>query len=223
MASPAICIRDASISNGQLMVKDLWPNRSQANPVLDPVAQGPRYLRVVETATLPVVVGGVVTQEVSGLAGYLLVNLDDGSADPAVGAAITPANAKDIADAIIARMVAGNSLTLAQINALIAAEVATAGIGVATSTATVEDVLQIVAGARYTVPAGHVVEVAGAFQPLTTSFFDYSIMSPVLEEDSSFWISVAQGDLLLMKSTRTVNGVNLDPYVVVYDGEGNVL
>ena len=41
MASPAICIRDTSISNGQILVKDMWPNRSQANPVVDPAPQGP--------------------------------------------------------------------------------------------------------------------------------------------------------------------------------------
>lgn len=223
MASPAICIRDTSISNGQILVKDMWPNRSQANPVVDPAPQGPRYLRVTEATTLPVVAAGAVTTEVSGLAAYLLVNLDDGTNDPAVGAAIAEADAKTIADALVAEMRAGNSLDLAAINVVIAATVATAGVGIATSTASVEDILQILAGARYTVPAGHVVEVAGEFQPVATSFFDYSVMSPVLEEDSSFWISVAKGDLLGLKSTRTVDGVVVDPYVVVYDGLGNVL
>ena len=88
MASPAICIRDTSISNGQILVKDMWPNRSQANPVVDPAPQGARYLRVTEATTLPVVAAGAVTTEVSGLAAYLLVNLDDGTNDPAVGAAM---------------------------------------------------------------------------------------------------------------------------------------
>ena len=82
MPSPAICIRDTSISNGQILVKDMWPNRSQANPVVDPAPQGPRYLRVAETTTLPTVAAGVVTTEVRGLAAYLLVNLDDGANDP---------------------------------------------------------------------------------------------------------------------------------------------
>ena len=100
------------------------------------------------------------------------------------------ADAKTIADALVAEMRAGNSLDLAAINVVIANTVATAGVGVATSTASVEDILQILAGARYTVPAGHVVEVAGEFQPVATSLFDYSVMSPVLEEDSSFWISL---------------------------------
>lgn len=214
MASPAICIRSTSISNGQLMVKDLWPNRSQANPVLDPAPQGPRYLRVVETATLPVVVGGVVTTEVSGLAAYLLANLDDGANDPAVGASILPADAVSIAEQLVSIMRVAGALTEALINGVIAGVVATAGINVATSTATVEDILQILAGARYTVPAGHVVEANGAFTSPASSFFNYNIMSPVIEEDSSFWISVAKGDLLGLK--------NAD-YVVVYDGEGNVL
>jgi hypothetical protein len=223
MPSPAICIRDTSISNGQILVKDMWPNRSQANPVVDPAPQGPRYLRVAETTTLPTVAAGVVTTEVRGLAAYLLVNLDDGVNDPAVGASITSADAKTIADALVAEMRAGNTLDLAAINAVVAVTVATAGVGVATSTASVEDILQILAGARYVVPAGHVVEVAGVFQPVATSFFDYGIVSPVLEEDSSFWISVAKGDLLGLKSTRTVGGAVVDPYVVVYDGLGNVL
>jgi hypothetical protein len=223
MPSPAICIRDTSISNGQILVKDMWPNRSQANPVVDPAPQGPRYLRVAETTTLPTVAAGVVTTEVRGLAAYLLVNLDDGANDPAVGASITSADAKTIADALVAEMRAGNTLDLAAINAVVAVTVATAGVGVATSTASVEDILQILAGARYVVPAGHVVEVAGVFQPVATSFFDYGIVSPVLEEDSSFWISVAKGDLLGLKSTRTVGGAVVDPYVVVYDGLGNVL
>ena len=44
--------------------------------------------------------------------------------------------------------------------------------------------------------------------------------NPIVFEDSSFWISLAQGDLSGLKSSRTVNGVVVDPYVVVYDGTG---
>lgn len=210
MASPAICIRSTSISNGQLMVKDMWPNRSQANPVVDPAPQGPRYLRVVENG-LPVVANDTVSSSVSGLSAYLLANLEDGA-----GASITVQNAVDMADLIIAEMRAGAPLTLAELNDVagpIKAVVALAGVGVGDSTATVNDVLQILAGARYTVPAGHILEVAGAFQQ-PSDFFDYTIMAPVVEEDSSFWISVAQGDLLGMKNAQ---------FVVLYDGLGNVL
>ena len=77
MNNPVICIRDASIVNGSLMVKDMWPNRSQANPVVDPAPQGPRYVRQPENV-LPVVANQAVSAEVRGLASYLLMTIDAG-------------------------------------------------------------------------------------------------------------------------------------------------
>lgn len=225
MASPVVCIRDTSITNGQLMVKDLWPNRSQANPVVDPVAQGPRYLRVVGTPTLPVLTGTVLAKTVTGLAAYLLVTIDR-----AAGTAnISPAESVTMAEALISEMRTGADLTLNDIDTVLDGVVGGTGIvGTGDSTATVNNILQILAGAVFTVPAGYDLETAqNAPRWLSAGdqadSFDESVFQPIIEEDSSFWISVAQGDLLLMKSTRTVKGVNLDPYVVVYDGAGNAL
>lgn len=223
MASPVICIRDTAISNGQLIVKDMWPNRSLANPVVDPAPQGPRYLRVVETPTLPVLNGTVVARTVSGLAAYLLVTLDL----QAGNANITPAQAVDCAEAIISEMRVGGDLELADINGLIQAVGAplnATGIGLGASTATVNNILQILGGATFTVPAGYDLEdINNAPQWLSVadqaSSFS-AFFNPIVEEDSSFWISLAQGDLLGLKSPRTVNNVVLDPYVVVYDGAG---
>ncbi len=223
MPSPVICIRDASIKNGQLMVKDLFPNRSLANPVIDPAPQGPRYLRVVETPTLPTLTGTVIAKTVSGLAAYCLVTFDQGAA----GANITPAESVLIAEAIISEMRTGGDLETADINGLIAPlqGLAGTGIGLGASTATVNNILQILGGATFTVPAGYDLEDAqNAAQFLSeadqaSSFSEF--FNPVLFEDSSFWISLAQGDLLGLKSSRTDrNGNTLDPFVVVYDGTG---
>lgn len=215
MPSPVICIRDTSINNGSLMVKDMWPNRSQANPSIDPAPQGPRYLRVVQNV-LPTVANNVVSAEVSGLAAYLLVTVDAGAGNVNP----TPAQAKSMADALIVEMRAGNDLELADINLVLAGVVGGTGIvGTGNSTATVNNILQILGGAPFTVPAG--VEALNTFQVeqgqanLFTSHH-----RPIVFEDSSFWISLAQGDLSGLKSSRTVNGVVLDPYVVVYDGTG---
>ena len=215
MPSPVICIRDASIKNGQLMVKDLWPNRSQANPSVDPAPQGPRYLRVVENE-LPTVANNVVSKTVSGLAAYLLVTVDAAAGN----ANLTPAQSKAMADALITEMRAGNDLDLAGINAVLAAVLGGTGIvGTGNSTATVNNILQILGGSPFTVPAG--VSVNATFQVeqgqanLFTAFHN-----PIAFEDSSFWISLAQGDLSGLKSSRTVNGAVLDPYVVVYNGTG---
>ncbi len=207
MASPVICIKDTSISNGQLIVKDMWPNRSQANPVIDPAPQGPRYLRVVANE-LPSVANNIVALEVSGLSAYLLVTIDAGAGNVNP----TPAQAKDMADALIAEMRAGNDLDLNSINDTLDAVVGGTGIvGTGNSTATVNNILQILGGAPFTVPAGE-VSVNATFQVeqgqanLFTAFHN-----PIVEEDSSFWISLAQGDLSGMKSAD---------FVVVYDGEG---
>ena len=215
MASPVICIRDASITNGSLMVKDMWPNRSQANPVVDPAPQGPRYLRVVQNV-LPAVAANTVSVEVSGLAAYLLVTVDAGAAsiNP------TPAQAKSMADALIVIMRAGGELSLLNINGALANVVAGTGtFGTGLSTATVNNILQILGGAPFTVPAATLVLNTYQTEAAQANLFT-SHHNPIVEEDSSFWISLAQGDLLGLKSSRTVNGVVLDPYVVVYDGTG---
>lgn len=223
MASPVICIRDASIKNGQLMVKDLYPNRSQANSSIDPAPQGPRYLRVVETPTLPVLDGTVIAQTVSGLSAYLLVTID---ADGVGGndANITPAQAKSMADALITIMRAGGDLEIGDINPTLAAVVGGTGVGVGSTTATVNNILQILSGATFTLGAGHDLEDAlnaPQFMSEDNQASSFSAFhNPIVFEDSSFWISLAQGDLSGLKSSRTVNGVVLDPYVVVYDGAG---
>lgn len=220
MASPVICIRDAAISNNSFQITDLWPNRAQANPVLDPAPQGPRYLRQPENV-LPVLDGGLIVREVSGLAAYLLANIDDGA-----GAAISEANAKTIADAIIAEMRDGGELTVAALNGFVDATVAGAGvIGTDTSSGSLADILSILAGAKFTLPAGYEVEAAGAFVPaVNADLFDSTVFSPVNENDSSFWISLARGQLrkAISSNTNPRTGAAVDPLVVVYLGDGTV-
>ena len=215
MASPVICIRDTGISNGQLIVKDMWPNRSQANPVVDPAPQGPRYLRVVETPTLPVLNGTVVSRTVSGLASYLLVTLDLQVGDDH----ISPAQAVEVALDLITEMRAGNDLGTAEINAVIQAadpnNLNATGIGLGNSTATVNNILQILSGATFTVEAGYDLEDAQGNKVFLSEAGQLAklgaFFNPIVEEDSSFWISLAQGDLSGMKSAD---------FVVVYDGAG---
>jgi len=221
MASPVICIRDAGISNNSFQITDLWPNRAQANPVLDPAPQGPRYLRQPDN-TLPVVAdGAVTTRAVSGLAAYVLANTDNGA-----GAAISAADAKTIADAIIAEMRDGGELTTDVLNAFVGATVEEAGIiGTDTSSGALADILSILAGAKFTLPVGYVFENGGAFVPATNAdLFDTTVFSAVNENDSSFWISLARGQIRKAVSARVDprTGAALDPLVVVYLGDGTV-
>ena len=215
MASPVICIRDTSIKNGQLMVSDLFPNKSQASAVIDPAPQGPRYLRVVEDGT-PVVANDVVTRNVSGLTAYLLTTIDveQGGANP------TPAQAGEMSATLLKRMRNGNELTHAKINeAIISAggqggDFDNTGLGLGASTATVQNILSILGGANFTVSAG--TSVDGSYLSVVdqASLFDSTVYAPGLDEDSSFHISRVEGFLSKAKSANLV---------VVYAGDGSLL
>lgn len=224
MASPVICMRDVTIPNNVFQIVDLFPNRSQLNPVVDPVAQGPRYLRQ-PVNTTPVVDGLTIAREVSGLTAYILVNQDD-NAD-----ILSVTDASRIADLYISRMRDGLALDLATINGLIQGgglgdlnlpNVEIEGNNASTTTA---EILSILSGASYTVPTGHIFDADPGLTLPTISFFDTTVFKAIDESDSSFYLSLARGALSKAKSVRIdpVSGTTLDPLVVVYDGSGNVL
>lgn len=224
MASPVICVRDASIPNNTFQIVDLFPNRSQTNPSIDPVSQGPRYLRQ-PVNTTPVVDGLTIAKEVSGLVAYLLVNQDNNND------ILSVADAGRIAGLYISRMRDGLALDLVTMNGLIQG----AGVGElnlgnveiegANSTATTAEILSILSGATYTVPAGYVFDADPGLNNPTVSFFDTTVFNAIDENDSSFYLSLNRGALSKAKSVRVDprTGATLDPLVVVYSGAGAVL
>ena len=225
MASPVICIRDTSIKNGQLMVSDLFPNKSQASAVIDPAPQGPRYLRVVEDGT-PVVANDVVTRNVSGLTAYLLTTIDVEQQ----GANPTPTQADDMARTLLKRMRNGNELTLAKINeAIISAggqggDFDNTGLGLGASTATVQNILSILGGANFTVSAGTSVADSYLTEAQQTSAFNSNVYQAIDPSDSSFYLSVARGQLSVAKSSSTdAKGNVLYPQCVLYKADGTLL
>ena len=126
----------------------------------------------------------------------------------------TPTQASQMADTLISEMRGGFPLTSVEINTLLDGFLAGTGIkGTGNSTATVNNILQILGGAPFLVPAG--VSVNATFQiELGQELLFTSAYNPIVEEDSSFWISLAQGDILGAKGAG---------FIVVYDGEGNAI
>ena len=230
---PFICLRRADIPNSTLQVTDFWPNRSQFNPSQGPAAQGPRYVAApVTNAVVLTDVGGVktFTGAKSGLAAYLMANVQ---ALGAAGVALTPAEATAAAAALIVIMRAAGSLSLASINVSLAASVGVGTelttLGGSLSTGTVMDVLRILSGATYTVAAGTQVQAGGVFTAQAgapawnTANFDFDAYSDILVMDSSFYISLAQGQLAGFTGATFSYLGTVSPALVAYDDAGSVL
>jgi len=222
---PFICLARTDIPDSTLQVTDLWPNKSQTNPVIDPPAVGPLYINAVTTATVTLSGAFAFTKAIAGLAAYLVANVQ---ALGAGGAALTPTQANAAAAAIITRMRSGLPLALANINTVL---VAAAGAlteltdaGGSASTGVVSDVLRILAGIAYTVPAGTDVETAGVFAPQAgaaawnaANFADHK---DILPTDSSFYQSLAYGKIAGFKAaTFSYVGVT-GAAITVYDDAG---
>lgn len=232
---PFICLRRTDIPNGILQITDFWPNKSQANAVIDPKPQGPRYCNAPTTNSVILTsTGGAQRQfltDYSGLAAYLLANVQQ---DGTGGAAMTPTQADTAAAALIAAMRAGSALTLSDINTILVAA-AGAGtelnsIGGSASTGAVTDVLRILAGATYTVPSGTVIQnTSTVFTPQASAAawnaanFNFDTFTDVLAMDSSFYISLAQGQLDGFTSANFTYRDTTGAALVVYSDTGSVL
>lgn len=228
---PFICLARTDIPDSTLQITDLWPNKSQANAVTDPSPVGPKYINAPVTNNVVLTTAGDVktfTAAKEGLAAYILVNVQQ---DGVGGLAVTPTQANVVAAAILVRMRAGLSLDLAAINVILAAacgagtELTSAGGSL--STGAVADVLRILSGTPFTVPAGTQIQEAGPLfhaqaQPaFNASCFD-AAFHDVLPTDSSFYQSLSFGKIAGFKAASfTYRGV-IGSALTVYDDAGGV-
>lgn len=226
---PFICKRRTDIPNGVLQVTDLWPNASQRNQSIDPKPQGPRYVSAPVSNTIVLASTGATQRNFgfaqSGLSAYIIANVATGAA-----AAFTPAQADVASAALIAAMGTGAVLNLAAINVILAAAAAGSALTAGGSTGAVTDILRILSGASYTVPAGTVVQiVVSTFfpQPTPATFnannFNFNTYHDILVSDSSFYISLAQGQIDGFSSTTFSYRGTAGAALVVYDNAGAVL
>lgn len=221
---PYIIMRRTDIPNGVLQVDDLKPNDSQRNYTLDPPGQS-GYVRdippsetVITTGAAPV----LTVRDACGLAAYLIDNVED-----AVSlAAITAAVANAAAAAIIARAQGGLAITLADVDAELIAAGAGAGTGLTAgnSTGTLAELLSILSGAVYDLPAGSAVtDGGGLFNTTRLGFFQTVPGVKTILATGAFNVSNGAGDLFNYKQPGfEYNGV-FGPAILVLADDGTVL
>lgn len=220
---PYIIMRRTDIPNGVLQVDDLKPNDSQRNYTLDPPGQS-GYVRNIPTSdeVITTAPGAILTvRDACGLAAYLIDNVEDSG-----GAAITAVVANDTAATLIARAQAALTLALADVDAALVAAGATAGTGLETgaSTGLLSELLEIMSGAKYQLPAGSVVDTDGStFNPTRQGFFATTPGVKNIQATGAFNVSNGAGDLFNYKRADfEYNGV-FGPAILVLADDGTVL
>jgi hypothetical protein len=161
MARAYIVLARNDIDSNNLQILDLKPNTSQRVPAYEPPGQtgylawGTQANEV--TVTTPDA-NDVVSTTAYGIIAYLMDNVADNDNGNIV---LTFARAGAAAGDIAAALAAGTAVTLAVIDAAIQAATggALSGLTTAHSTGTVEEVLRILAGEVYKLPAG--AEISG--------------------------------------------------------------
>lgn len=154
-----ILLRRADIPNGTLQIDDISSPSEHSNQ--GPRIQGPIYLRQPDNEQPYTAVGDggpaerVYRTAFSGLAAYLQENFSD-----AAGAMITDVQAMTLAEGLITLLRAGSALDPATLGVTIAGVLG--GFPASTTpdvnAAGVSEVLRILAGEQYTVPAGSLIQ-----------------------------------------------------------------
>lgn len=214
---PYICARRTDIPNGVLQVLDLWPNTSQRNQIYDPPGQS-KYIRLPENDTVAVS-SNVTLAEYAGVAAWLIDTIED-SGD---GGALSASQANTIAAAVLARMRTGAAMTTSAVNTVIQLTVAASGIGVGASVGTLAQLLEILAGGNYVVPAGTGANTgAGQYKGTAAGSFTSGTYRGTYA-GTALSASLAAGALYqLTQSTFDYEGTT-GAAVVVYDDTGAVL
>ena len=157
---PYICLAQ-DLQDGTIQVLDLAPNSSQRSLVYDPEGQTKYVNRAVNGTPVPIPATGAVAADVNGLRAYIADRFDPANLG---GAEWVASDLILAADDLLARVDAGSVMTVAAINASL-----TAALGAAVtfttggSTAVLTELLSVLAGRGYVLPAGSVKLEGGAW------------------------------------------------------------
>ena len=218
---PYICKIRTDVPDSILQVLDLDPNTSQRSLVYEPPGQTKYVNRVVSNVVATVGAGPITTiAAYTGLAAYLIDRVEDtDNAD----AALTAAFANAIAASLIATLDGGGEITIAVVNAAIQAS--TGGAATLTggdSTATLADVLRVLAGGAYNLPVNTQVEDGGNDFDATISG-SFAGTDRHTHESGALQISLGEGHLAAFIASTFVYGTTTGAALVVLDDDGTVM
>ena len=243
---PFILARRSQIQNGSIQITDLFPNVSQRNLVNDPIGQGPFYVRVPNIGatgrTRPFIKTNAngsteFLQSCNGLVAYLIAHVE---ADPGGngndGPALTVPQAEAAANLILARVRAGQTLVIGEINTILSGATVADGatdldgetVGNSNSTGSLSEVLAILAGEDYIINGGVAIQTdAGVFAPVIAPGTLGTTMRTLVANDSSWKISFSEGSLGGLAGAQDpkkafAGGNSATPLLTIYNDDGTI-
>lgn len=213
---PYIAMRRTDIPNGVLQVLDLVPNTSLRNQIYDPIGQT-KYINRFSSDTLAALSANATVAAYSGLAAYLIDHVIKNAAN----VTITVTVANQVAGDIEAVVNAGTALTIGVVNASLQARTAdaTTTLTGGGSNGSLADLLQIVAGGQYVLPAGSVV--GGLAAPANLGSFTSGVYLPTYDT-GAFQISLGSGQLAQFTSASFEYLGTAGAALVVYNDDGSL-
>lgn len=215
-----IHLKRTDIPNKVLQLTDLFPHSSLSNTVNLPPGQT-RYVNRASTNWSTVATSGanpiITVDAYQGLAAYLLDNIEAGGGT----LAFTAAQANAAAAALLVIADAGTALTSSTVNTSLATIVAATTLSTNGSTGVLLELLQIIGGRKYTVPAGSIIEAAGAKSTRKGSFDD-TYWKPVVR-GGVFEDSLLSGQISKLKLSTFSYKSTTGAALVVFDDDGNVI
>jgi len=173
---PYICLARADLPDGTVQILDLKPNDSQRNLIYDGYGQS-RYVNRVQDEVVPFTGAGVTTKTTRGLKSYLVDRVEP--LPNSIGATEwTAAHQTAVATAITTRLDAGQTMTLADVNAAIQATFPLSdfdGAG-SNSTGVLTELLAVLAGRGYGLPAGATKGPLGVWDATQRGAFTFNVL-----------------------------------------------
>jgi hypothetical protein len=158
---PYICLARTDIPDGQVQILDLKPNSSNRNLIYEPEGQTKYVNRASNDRVVGSGTAGETALDANGLRAYLADRFDPTN----LGGSVWTAGALTTgADALLAEVDAGNALTAADVTTALTAALGAAvgyGVGGSVTAADSQELLNVLAGRGYLLPAGS-VKMAGA-------------------------------------------------------------
>lgn len=224
MAEVFLIMQRTDIPDGVLQVVDLWPNTSSKNYIYPPGLGQTGYIHNIPDAAADGSVGAgptfTVTADVTGVSAYLLAVIDTGAG--AGGAPFTGAEADAATAGLVAIANAGTVLDAAAVDAVLAGVVGGTSLAGGGSLGTLSELLSVMAGNVWRIPAGEDLAVGGVKVAAQVGNFEAGVYTQ-LYDIGQFLVSNLNGNVSLLKDPSFFYDNTAGAAITVYSATGTIL